>query len=322
MSGTESVSVVIITKNTKEMLKGLLCSIKNDISLQPFIKELVVVDNASTDGTDTMITHDFPEVLLIKNSENKGFAAAANTGIAHTTGHYILLLNSDTIIIKGEIFKMLEFMAAQKDVGICGPQLVYDNMKPQRSFAYRPNMIIEFIPKSVLEFFLPSRYANKNRIYTAPVDVDSLIGAALMISRNAFNVTGGFDERFFFFLEETDLCLRVRENGLRIVFLPDVKIVHFQGKTVKQSWINGRIEYNISLHKFIKKHHSYLYYAAFNLIRFLKCLLIIVTYCIVPCMLCSEKQRVKYMYYLRLFAWYMKLCPNKGGLRPNFQEQK
>jgi len=323
MSGIEpDLSIVIITKDTREMLKSLLVSIRQDNSLRPYIKELVVVDNASTDGTTEMILSDFPEVFLIRNPQNKGFAASANTGIAHTTGRYILFLNSDTVMIKGEMLKMLEFMERQKDIGICGPQLVYDDMRPQRSFAYRPNMIIELIPKSVLEFFLPSKYASKSRIYTATVEVDSLIGAAIMIKRDAINLTGGFDERFFFFLEETDLCLRVREKGLKVVFLPDIKIVHLQGKTVRKSWINGRIEYNISLHKFIKKHHNYLYYSIFSLIRFLKCLLVIVAYSVMPLIFCSGKQRIKYIYYLRLFSWYVKRCPDKGGLRPNFPAQK
>lgn len=323
------ISVVIISKDTKEMLGALLDSIRNDVSLRQHIKEIIVIDNASTDGTDEMILSKFREVTFIKNSENKGFAASANIGITVSTGSYILLLNSDTLMIKGEMVKMLEFMDKKKDTGICGPQLVYEDMKHQRSFAYRPAMLTELIPKFLLELVLPSRYASKNRAYDTPVEVDSLIGAAIMLNSNAVKITGGFDERFFFFLEETDLCLRIKkakygkgDNVYKVIFYPLAKIVHLQGKTVSKNWISGRIEYNISLHKFIKKHHNYFYYAVFSLIRCFKCFAMLLGYTILPFLLYSQKQRAKYKYYLRLFAWYLKGCPEEGGLRPNFPARK
>ena len=324
-SGTNPLSclsIVIITKDTKGLLKALLQSIMHDSSLQPYLKEIIIIDNASTDGTDKMVKSEFSGVTFVRNEENRGFSVSANLGITHSTGEYILFLNSDTLIIAGEILKMLKFMEEQRDAGICGPQLVYPDMKPQRSFANRPALLLEVIPKSILELMSPVRYARRNRTYTDPIEVDSLIGAAIMARRKAIELTGGFDERFFFFLEETDLCLRIREEGQRIIFFPDARVVHLQGKTVGQSWVEGRIEYNISLHKFIKKHHTSLYYSIFSFIRFLKCFPILIIYSVLPFLLITGRARMKYKYYFRLLAWHMRGCPEKGGLRINFPVQK
>lgn len=321
-SPLSAISIVIITKDTKELLKALLHSIRYDGSLQPYLKEIIIIDNASTDGTDEMAKGEFSGATFVRNEENRGFSVSANLGIAHSTGEYILFLNSDTLIIEDEILKMLKFMDEQGDTGICGPQLVYPDMKPQRSFAYRPTLLLEVIPKSILELMFPARYARRNRTCSAPIEVDSLIGAAIMVRRKALELTGGFDERFFFFLEETDLCLRIREEGQRIIFFPNARVIHLQGKTVGQSWIEGRIEYNISLHKFIKKHHTSLYYSIFSFIRFLKCFLILIVYSALPFLLITGRARMKYKYYFRLLVWHMRGRPEKGGLRINFPVQK
>jgi hypothetical protein len=145
-----AVSIVIITRDTKELLKDLLISIEKDVPLKPFLKEVIVVNNASTDETDIMVKEEFPWVMLIENERNMGFAASANQGISRSTGAYILFLNSDTLVIPGEIEKMLKFMDENKDVGICGPQLVYPDMEPQRSFAYIPSLLLEIVPCSLL----------------------------------------------------------------------------------------------------------------------------------------------------------------------------
>jgi len=316
------ISIVIITMNTKELLQALLSSIMHDGLLQPYLKEIIIIDNASTDGTDEMAKSEFSNAAFIRNVENRGFSVSANLGIARSTGEYILFLNSDTLMIEGEMLKMLKFMDEHRDAGICGPQLVYPDMKPQRSFAYRPTLLLEVIPKSILELMFPSRYARRNRAYSAPIEVDSLIGAAIMASRKAIELAGGFDERFFFFLEETDLCLRIRGEGQRIIFFPGARVIHLQGKTVGKSWIEGRIEYNISLHKFIKKHHTSLYYYIFSFIRFLKCFPILIIYSALPFLLITGRARMKYKYYFCLLVWHMRGCPEKGGLRINFPVQK
>jgi hypothetical protein len=322
MKSEKGLSIIIVSKDTKELLINLLGSIENDVSLGPYIKEIILVDNASADGTGDVIRSNYPLVTYIRNESNKGFAKAVNIGTAESSGEYILLLNSDTLLIKGEILKMLKFMEEHRDTGICGPQLVYPDMKRQRSFAYRPSLLLEIVPKPVLEIMHPGRYARKNQTYSAPVEVDSLIGAAIMLRRKSIELTGGFDEQFFFFLEETDLCIRVKEKGQKVIFFPGAEVIHIQGKTVRQSWVKGRIEYNISLHKFIKKYHNDLYYFIFNAVRLIKCFPALIAYSILPFLLISEKARTKYKYYFQLFIWHMRGRPEKGGLRANSPKQK
>jgi len=304
------VSVVIITRDTKELLKGLLISIEKDVPLKPFLKEVIVVNNASTDETDIMVKEEFPWVMLIENERNMGFAASANQGISRSTGAYILFLNSDTLVIPGEIEKMLKFMDENKDVGICGPQLVYPDMGPQRSFAYIPSLLFELIPRSPL-----SALRSPPSALRSPLDVPSLIGAAIMVRREVLEILTGFDERFFFFLEETDLCLRARSMGQRVVFLPEAKVIHLQGKTVGKNWVKGRIEYNISLHKFIQKHHVAPYSMLFKGVRIFKSLIFLVVVTCLPFLLFHKKTRRSYIYYFTLLLWHLSSCPDTAGLK-------
>jgi len=425
MSGM--LSIVIITKDTKDLLQQLLRSIEHDRSLKAFLQETVVIDNASADGTGDMIGSEFPWTIYIRNDRNRGFAASANQGVDRSTGKYALLLNSDTILIEGEITKMLAFMEEREDVGICGPQLVYPDMRPQRSSASIPSLPTELLPfrrkppadsnqqtaisdqpsavsrqqtadnRSLGSHCEPEGRGNlTNRIATvAPrddskipnveppiesfegrhgtlnvepiplsgIDVPSIIGAAMMIRKSLFKALSGFDEQFFFFLEETDLCLRTTRQSAgsrqqavsiidnrssiidetssqlsalssppdvspltphpsrltvsnRVVLLPDVRVIHLQGKTVGKNWIKGRIEYNISLYKFIKKHHSPLYYRTFQAVRFLKSSIVILVLSLLPFLLVGRSTRRRYIYYWKVLLWHLTACPPTAGLRP------
>jgi GT2 family glycosyltransferase len=314
-----AVSIVIITRDTKELLKGLLISIEKDVPLKPFIKEVIVVNNASTDETDIMVKEEFPWVMLIENERNMGFAASANQGISRSTGAYILFLNSDTLVIPCEIEKMLKFMDENKDVGICGPQLVYPDMKLQRSFAYIPSLLFEIVPRSFLELIFPKRYlaiSYQLSAISSILDVPSLIGAAIMVRREVLETLTGFDERFFFFLEETDLCVRIKGIGHRVAFLPEAKVIHLQGKTVGKKWVKGRIEYNISLHKFIQKHYVAPYSMLFKGVRIFKTFIFLVVVTCLPFLLFHKKTSRSYIYYFTLLLWYLSGCPDKAGLRP------
>jgi N-acetylglucosaminyl-diphospho-decaprenol L-rhamnosyltransferase len=325
-------SIVIITKDTKELLGGLLNSINNDLSLQPYISKIIVVDNASADATEEVIKEKFPFVVYVKNERNMGFAFSANRGSSLAEDEYVLFLNSDTVLIQGELEKMVLFMDSNADVAICGPQLVYPDMKPQRSFAAIPSLSAEFFLRGRFnvqgsKFNVRNGKASSSRfpasIFHPPssgptlpasrgLDVPSLIGAAILVRREVLKILNGFDERFFFFLEETDLCVRACHAGHRVVFFPEARIIHLQGKTVRKSWISGRIEYNISLHKFIKKHHSPARFGIFVAVRFIKTLFLVALF---PLILFGQRMRMKYAYYVKLISWYFRGCPDTAGLR-------
>lgn len=323
-----SLSIVIITRNTKDLLQNLLTSIEADKSLSHLLKDVIVVDNYSTDGTNAMVEKQFPWVFLLKNDRNRGFAAAVNAGASYAQGDFILLLNSDTLLIEGEVATMVQFMEQNPDVGICGPQLVYEDMRPQRSFAHVPVMLFEIVPPSLLAILVPSKYSTKliHRYSESPrptshvpcpsesFDVPSLIGAAIIIRRDLLDDLGGFDERFFFFLEETDLCIRARGKGARVVYLPGAKMIHLQGRTVRKNWVLGRIQYNISLYAFIRKHHTSLYYHMFKGIRFTKSLCVPLVLSVLFPLLFHRRTRRTYVYYLSLLLWHLRGCPEDAGL--------
>jgi hypothetical protein len=323
-----TLSVVIITRNTKDLLRNLLKSIEADTSLKPFLREVIIIDNFSTDGSNAIVHKEFPWVFLVKNDRNKGFAAAANIGITCAEGNYIFFLNSDTMLIEGEVATMVQFMEENPAAGICGPQLVYEDMRPQRSYAHIPSLLFEIFPRSLLELLFPAKYSTKSPSNdsrsprpssfvprpSAFFDVPSLIGAAIVVRRKLLNDLGGFDERFFFFLEETDLCVRAREIGASVVFLPHVKVIHLQGKTVRRQWIKGRIQYNISLYKFIRKHHAALYYSIFQGVRFAKSFIVPLVLSILPFLLLHRRTRRTYIYYLKLLLWHLRGCPDNAGL--------
>lgn len=126
----------------------------------------------------------------------------------------------------------------------------------------------------------------------------------------------GFDERFFFFLEETDLCARIRNQGLRVVLYAGARVIHLQGKTVRKNWVNGRMEYNISMYKFMRKHHGPLYYRCFQSVRLTKAGLFLVVLTCLPFLLIGERTRRTYVYYTRLVKWHLSGCPDNAGLRP------
>ncbi len=310
-------SIVIITRNTRDLLQSLLSSIEADTSLRSVVGEVIVVDNASTDGTAAMVADRFPRASVIGNEENRGFAAAVNLGYRRSSGEFVLLLNSDTRLIPGETAKMLAFMDGKPKVGIVGPQLVYEDMRLQRSFALTPSLTLELLPRSLLERLLPGRFRTKGRGLSIPLDVESLIGAALLVRRTVLDALDGFDERFFFYLEETDFCLRAGGKGYSVVFFPGARLIHLQGKTVRQSWVAGRIEYSISLYKFLKKYRSGLYYGTFVAVRAAKAILFLLPVTLLPFFLTVESIRRKYGYYMRLLTWHLRGCPDNAGLRLN-----
>lgn len=324
----DSLSIVVVNRNTRDLLEQLLESVYGDPSLAPLLGEVVVVDNGSTDGSGSMVRQQFPSVVLIENGGNRGFAAAVNQGWRLARGRRVFFLNSDIVLPPGETGKLLDHMTVSRDTGICAPQLVYPDMRPQRSFAHAPRLLLEVIPRSLLERLLPGTYPptkpppGTSGPEGAARDVESVIGAAMMVDRRVLEELEGFDERFFFFLEETDLCVRARQKGYGVRCVPHARVIHHQGKTVRKNWILGRMEYNISLHKFMRKHHGAGYGSLFGAIRFLKALLALAGLSFLPFLLVKARNRLSYGYYCRLVGWYVRGMPEDAGLRANSPERR
>lgn len=312
----KSLSIVIITRNTRDLVKDLLGSIVRDDSLVPRLSEIVIVDNGSHDGTRETLEAMGVDLCYVYNELNLGFAAAVNVGWKKAKGFFVLFLNSDTILVPGSVVRMLDFMNMNDSVAICGPQLVHHDFRQQRSAATPPSLLFEVVPRSLWERRSVFHGPLKGITSDAPLSVDSLVGAAIVVRRTVLANLAGFDEQFFFFLEETDFCIRARKAGYDVMFVPEAKIVHLQGRTVAKKWVSGRIEYNISLYKFIRKYHGPFYYRAFQSLRVVKSMFfVLLLTCFFPVVLIRPRTKRSYLYYTHLLAWHLHGCPDQGGLK-------
>jgi GT2 family glycosyltransferase len=249
-----TVSVVIVTRNTRAFTRAAIQSVHE--SRDPFIKDIVVVDNGSTDGTQALLAQEFPAVRLLRSETNLGFARANNLGARAARGEFLLLLNSDARLQTESLGRAVEWMRAQPLCGIAGAQLLNPDGSPQNSIANFPSPATELLNKSLLRRMFPRRFPGKERRLTSPLAVESVIGAFMLIRAGVWRELGGFDERYFFFFEETDFCLRAHRRGWRIFHLPQVLVWHEQGKSAKQLPVPARVEYWRSRYAYFAKNHS------------------------------------------------------------------
>jgi GT2 family glycosyltransferase len=302
-----NISVIVVNWNTKDLLKKCLDSVYRTIN--NVVIEVIVVDNASTDGSLSMLENDFPLAIKINNQENKGFGAANNQALAVMKGKYALLLNTDTILQPQAVNKLWDFCEANDKAAIvCGQLLNADGTK-QNSIASFPSLLTLAANTSLLEYLLPRYYPSKRYEYSAPIEVDSAIGACMMIRKKALDEIGTFDERYFFFYEETDLAYTMRLQGWKIYQVPDAFVYHLQGQSVGDN-ISSRMEFYRSRYQFLSKWHNRTYYYLAVIILFLRllvnwlfsCAANILTFGLV------KKLRQKLIVYSQLIFWHLKSC--------------
>ena len=237
-------SIIIVSWNVKEDLVNCLRSIEENPASEPF--EVIVVDNASGDRTIEFIKNKFPDVVVIANSQNLGFAAANNQGIEKSQGEYVLLLNPDTIVHSGSLDVLIEFMDKNEDVGICGPQLLNQDGTIQSSARCFPSFrgaLYRHTVFRLLRIFRKEykKWLMKDFDHNARKEVNQLMGSALFIRKTVIDSIGMMDETFFMYYEEVDLCYRVKQDRWRIVFVPEAKITHLGGKSSEQIIVRKRI---------------------------------------------------------------------------------
>jgi len=227
-----NISIVIVNWNTKEILKNCLQSIYEQTKDIAF--ETIVIDNGSTDGSVEMIKGRFPEVVLIENDENRGFAAANNQGIAIAKGQYVLLLNSDTVILDNAIEKTFKFAEENPDSGVIGCRVLNSDKTLQPTCFMFPSLVnrvlftgyfYKLFPKN--KFFGRERMTWWNRNTQREVDV--VTGCYMLVSRKAIEQVGVMDEIFFMYAEEIDWCYRFKQAGWKNLFTPDAEIIHLGG---------------------------------------------------------------------------------------------
>lgn len=250
---TGEISVLIPTFNSKETLEeGLRCLFESEGGRG---LDVVVIDNGSADGTAEWVRERFPKARLIRNEVNEGFAKAVNRGWRETDRPYVCFLNDDARATGEDLSRMAEFLEGHPEAGIVGPQLVYEDGRLQNSIDNIPSLTDQFVNKSVLRRLFPRRYPGKRARIEGPVEAESVIGASLMARRELLEKTQGLDERYFVFLEETDLCLQARRLGFRVMLLPQVRVVHLQGATSgRRAPHRARVEYLRSMIRFFRKN--------------------------------------------------------------------
>lgn len=272
-------SIIIANHNGKNLLRNCL----NSIYAHPpdYEYEIIVVDDASEDGSQQMVKIEFPGVLLLSHLSNKGFSYTNNRGIEASRGKYILLLNNDTIVLENSLNSMIEFMNQNQDVDVCGCMLLLADKTLQRSTQTFPRLSREFFHANpvfkklyrgegsfshrTLFFFLnilKTQWASFID-YTNTTEVDVVTGAVFMFRRNLIDKIGLFDENYFMYVEEVDYCYRLKKRGGRVCYYPKASVIHLLGQTTKQDfkkkfWIANPflIERYKSMLYFFKKHYS------------------------------------------------------------------
>lgn len=248
------VSVIIVTRNTCELTCTAIRSVLE--SRDSLVKEVIVMDNGSSDDTSQTLPQQFSGMRYCRNEENLGFARSANLAARQASGEWLLLLNSDACLEPDALERAVSWMEANPNCGVAGAQLLNPDGSRQNSIANFPTLATELLNKSILRRLFPRRFPGKEHPFTAPVEVETVIGAFMLVRREIWDRLGGLDERFFFFFEETDFCLRVRQAGKTVMHLPGVKVRHGQGQTAKQISAAARIEYWRSRDAYFAKNHN------------------------------------------------------------------
>ncbi|MDI9569354.1 MAG: glycosyltransferase family 2 protein [Pseudomonadota bacterium] len=251
-------SIIIVNWNTRKLLADCLDSVARTVHGLAY--EVIVVDNASADGSVGMLGEEYPEVRVIANEVNRGFGAANNQAFAVMRGRYALLLNTDTVLADNAVAELYAFMEGRPDAGMCCGQLLNADGSKQNSIAAFPTFFTLLTNMSLLEYLLPRRYPSKRYRHEAPLAVDSGVGACLMVRGEAMEAVGWFDERYFFFFEETDWAYRMHRGGWRVYHVPAARIYHLQGRSIGPD-VPSRIEFYRSRYQFFKKWCSPAHYA-------------------------------------------------------------
>lgn len=247
------ISFIIVNWNTKDLLRDCLDSIYKTVNGPAF--EVIVVDNASSDGSQAMLAAEYPQVRVIANAENRGFGAANNQGFGLMQGRYALLLNTDAVLTEGATEKLWSFAEAHPKAAIVCGQLLNADGSRQNSIASFPTLLTLAVNVSLLEYLFPRLYPSKRYRHEAPLEVDSAVGACMLVTKRALDEVSWFDERYFFFFEETDLAFAMKQDGWQVWQVPDAFIYHLQGQSIGHS-TRSRIEYYRSRYQFLSKWKS------------------------------------------------------------------
>jgi len=258
------ISIIIVNYNVKELLEQSLISIRK--ASRGINVEIFVVDNASTDGSVEFIRTNFPEVHLIANRSNAGFAAANNQAIKHARGKYLLLLNPDTVVQEDTFDVILQFFSEEPECGMVGCKILNPDgtlqLACRRSF---PTPWVGFTRIIGLSRIFPKSkiFGKYNLTYLDPdetYEVEAISGSFMFVRREVVEQVGFLDDAFFMYGEDLDWCYRIREAGWKIFYVPQTKIIHFKGESSKKADIDLTLMFYKAMELFVQKHYHSKYF--------------------------------------------------------------
>lgn len=253
------VSIIIVAWNVRELLYNCIKSIYEQTQGVKF--EVIYVDNASKDGSVEMVVKEFPNVRVLKNRENKGFVAANNQGCEIAQGRYVLLLNSDTIILDDAIAETVKFADENPEAAAVGCKVLNPDGTLQRNcFMYYSHLNMLLLLLGFSKIFAKNKFFGRSRMtwwdFNDVREVEVIVGCYLLVRKHAIEQIGLMDEQYFMYSDELDWCYRFNKNGWKLMYTPYPKIIHYGGQTTKQAEARFLHQLYGSLMLFVRKHRS------------------------------------------------------------------
>ncbi len=251
-------SIIIVSWNVQGLLRPCLASI--DASRDSLALETLVVDSGSTDSSVEMVADEFPWVRLLPQPENVGFSRGNNVGLALAAGRYLLLLNPDTQLVGHALSQMVAYLDAHPAVGALGPQLLHTDGRIQSSRRRFPTLATGFFESTWLQPVAPRRVLRLYYVEDRPDDltseVDWLVGACLMVRRQAYEKVGSLDEGYFMYSEEMEWQRRIKDAGWKVVYYPAAQVTHHVGKSSDQAAAQRHIYFQRSKLRYFRQYHG------------------------------------------------------------------
>ncbi|HAH86700.1 MAG: glycosyltransferase family 2 protein [Armatimonadota bacterium] len=273
------ISIIIVNWNTCELLRECLQSIY--ATAPPVDFEVLVVDNASSDGSADMVANEFPDAVLMRSATNTGFTTGNNIGIQKASGRYILLLNPDAELLPGSVQAMFDFAESHPDAAVIGPKLLNTDgslQKNGRRFTRIYRELLAMVKLHKLAVTLVPEMEWGRRDFDTRAQVDEVSGACMLVRRAAIDKVGMLDERFFMYYEEVDWCRRFKDAGFTVWYLPEAEVIHHWAQGSRKAGLaTSHIAFR-SQYLYYRKHHGFLQAATLRAVSGVLLLLLHVKY--------------------------------------------
>ncbi|UCF06667.1 MAG: glycosyltransferase [bacterium] len=259
-----NLSIIIVTHNSSSPVVECLASLREHPPSRAF--ETIIIDNASSDGTPRIVEERFPEVRVIANTDNRGYSRGVNQGIEQSSGTFILILNPDIILTDGAVDRLIELMEKRPDAGITASKLIYPDGRLQYSCRTFYNLKVLLLRRTFLGRLFPNakslrRHLMKDYDHEQVRVVDWVLGACMMVRREAIERVGKMDERFFLYFEDIDWCFRMKNQGWSVYYLPDSVMIHSYERSSARSVLNRPFMIHmLSMLRYYEKWNQFFYF--------------------------------------------------------------